>query len=175
MEPLENDFSLVIINRMSVQQSIFDGTNINVRHIEAPEGLKRFLKAYSEYKELYKSPSDDELRGLPSGVLLTQVGLARRISNAGPRDHLQLICYRQPLLGNLSTDLFLRTVIENKEGKYAKDVQEYVRSGSAQMYVDFPFAFQMAYDIYTADTITEKTRERKKLIDDRFAEIMENL
>lgn len=160
---------------MSVQQSIFKDTKINVRHIDVPENLNRFLKADLAYKQLYKEPSTDELKALPSGVLLTQVGLARRISNTGLRDHLQLVCYCQPLLGNHSTERFLRLVIENKEGKYATDVQEYVRSNSAQMYVDFPFAFQMAYDIHTTGTITAKTVERKKIIDKRFAEIVENL
>lgn len=165
---------------MSIQQPvdhdlILEGTNINVRRIDISPEFKQFLKADSEYKNRYKTPSDDELRALPTGVLLTQIGIARIIKNVGPRDHLQLICYRQPLLGNVSTDYFLRTVIENKEGKYAKDVQEYVRTNSTQMYVDFPFAFQMAYDIYTTGTITDKTRERRRVVDDRFAEIMKNL
>jgi hypothetical protein len=165
---------------MSVHQpdnhkSILEGTNVEVRHVDIPDGLKRFLKADSAYKDRYKSPSIDELRALPSGVLLTQIGITRIIRNAGPCDHLQLICYRQPLLGNISTDYFLRTVIDNKEGKYAMDVQEYVRVNHSQLFVDFPFAFQLAYDIYTTGTITDKTRERKKIVDARFAEIMEKL
>lgn len=165
---------------MSVQQpnthdSIFEGTDIKVRRINVPPEFSRFLKANAIYKEQFKEPSTDELRELPSGVLLTQVGLARHIRNAGPLDHSQLLCYRQPLLDNTSTNHFLRTVIDNKEEKYAKDVQEYVRTNSAQMLVDFPFAFQMAYDIHTTGTITEKARERKKVIEERFAEIMDNL
>lgn len=121
------------------------------------------------------APTDNELRELPSGVLLMRTGITRIIRNAGARDHQQLICYHQPLLDDTSTDRFLKTVIDNKEGKYTTDVQEYVRTNSAQMFIDFPFAFQMAYDIHTTGTITEKTRERKKVIDDRFAEIIKNL
>ena len=155
--------------------SISESSHISVRNIDISPDLKRFLDAYSAYKNRYKSPSNDELKALPTGVLLTQIGIARIIRNAGPRDHLQLICYRQPLLGNMTTDYFLRTVIDNKEGKYTTDVQEYVNTNSSQMFIDFPFAFQMAYDIYTTGTITDKTRERKLIIDKRFAEIMENL
>jgi hypothetical protein len=173
---LFNDYLL-----MSVQQPtnhelpIFEGTNIKIRHIDISKDLKRFLKADSEYRTRYKSPSNDELRDLPSGVLLTQIGIARIIRNAGPRDHLQLLYYRQPLLGNASTDYFLRTVIDNKEGKYTKDVQEYVRTNHTQIFADFPLAFQMAYDIYNTGTITDKTRKRKTVVDYRYADIMEKL
>ena len=165
---------------MSIKQpinrrSIFEGTNVKVRRVDIPPKLNQFLRAYSIYKEQFKEPSDDELRELPSGILLTRIGIARIVRNTGPRDHSQLICYRQPLLNNVSTDYFLRTVIDNKEGKYTIDVQEYVRINSAQMFIDFPFAFQMAYDIHTTGTITDKTRERKKIIDDRFADIMKDL
>lgn len=165
---------------MSGQQPIngettTENSQLKVRSIEVPPELARFLKTITTYKERFKSPSDDELRELPSGVLLTRIGIARIIRNAGPRDHSQLICYRQPLLDNVSTDYFLRTVIDNKEGKYAIDVQEYARTNSAQIFIDFPFAFQMAYDIYTTGTITDKTNERKRVIDDRFAEILRDL
>ena len=155
--------------------SIPEVPHISVQNVDISPDFKLFLDAYSEYKNRYKSPSNDELKALPTGVLLVQIGIARSIRNAGPRDHLQLICYRQPLLGNMTTDYFLRTVIDNKEGKYTTDVQEYVNTNSSQMFIDFPFAFQMAYDIYTTGTITDKTRERKLIIDKRFAEIMENL
>lgn len=155
--------------------SIPEVPHISVQNVDISPDFKLFLDAYSEYKNRYKSPSNDELKALPTGVLLVQIGIARSIRNAGPRDHLQLICYRQPLIGNMTTDYFLRTVIDNKEGKYAKDVQEYVRTNSTYMFVDFPFAFQMAYDIYNTGTITDKTKERKCVIDTRFAEIMENL
>ena len=163
------------IQQPSNRETDTKSSRIKVRHVEVPPELKRFLMANSEYKNRFKTPSDDELRELPTGVLLTQIGIARSITSAGPLDHVQLICYRQPLLDNHPTDYFLRTVIDNKEGRYAKDVQEYVRASSAEMLLDFPFAFQMAYDIHTTGTITDKTRERKKVVDDRFADIANNL
>lgn len=150
-------------------------SHLKVQNVDISPDFKRFLDAESTYKNRYKSPSNDELKALPTGVLLTQLGIARIIRNTGPRDHLRLICYRQPLLGNMTTEYFLRTVIDNKEGKYTTDVQEYVRTNSTQMFIDFPFAFQMAYDIYTTGTITDKTRERKLIIDNRFAEILHDL
>ena len=163
-------------NRQPINsETTVEGSQLKVRHIDVSPKLARFLNATTAYKERFKSPSDDELRDLPSGIFLTRIGIARIVRNAGPRDHSQLICYRQPLLNNVSTAYFLRTVLDNKEGKYTTDVQEYVRINSAQMFIDFPFAFQMAYDIHTMGTITNKTRERKKIIDDRFTEIMENL
>ena len=155
---------------MSIQEttnnsSIQEGSRINIRCINASPEFKRFVKTKIVYKDCYKTPSNDELKALPTGVLLKQTGVSRSISGAGSLEHVQLIYYYQPLLGNTTTNYFLRTVIDNEEGKYSKDVQEYVETNSTQMYMDFPFAFQMAYDIYTTGTITDKTRERKRVIE----------
>lgn len=157
-------------------KSIFEGTNAKVRQIELDPKFARFLKANNEYKRLYKTATTEELKAMPSGVLLCGTNsLYRHISGAGPLDHVQLACYKQPLLGGESVNYLLRKITEDDTGKYSPEIKEYIRINRIQTFEYFPFAFQLAYDLYTTGTISEKTNELKKVIDDRYAEIMAKL
>ena len=165
---------------MSVQQptpckSIFEDTDGNIRSVEIDPKFARFLKANNEYKRLYKTATTKELKAMPSGVLFYRTGLCRSITNASPLDHNQLACYNQPLLGGESVDSFLRKIVDDSTGKYAPEIKEYIRINRIQTFEYFPFAFQLAYDLYTVGTISDKANELKKIIDDRYAKILEEI
>lgn len=163
------------VSQQTPRKSIFEGTNVKVRQIDIDPKFERFLKANGEYRRLYKTATTEELKAMPSGVLCCRTGLYRQISNASPLDHVQLICYNQPLLGGESVDSLLRKISDDDTGKYSPEIKEYIRINRVQTFEYFPFAFQLAYDIYTTGTISEKTNELKKVIDDRYAEIMAKL
>ena len=165
---------------MSVQQqtpcnAIFEDINANVRQVEIDLKFARFLKANNEYKRLYKTATTEELKAMPSGVLFYRTGLCRSITNASPLDHNQLIYYNQPLLGGASVDAILREINDDSTGKYAPEIKEYIRINRIQTFEYFPFAFQLAYDLYTTGTISDKANELKKIIDDRYAKILEEI
>ena len=165
---------------MSVQQqtprkSIFEGTDVEVRRVEIDPKFARFLTVNNEYKRLYKTATTEELKAMPSGVLFYGTGLYRSISNASPLDHTQLACYKQPLLGGESVDSLLRKINEDNTGKYSPEIKEYIRINRIQTFEYFPFAFQLAYDIYTTGTISDKANELKKVVDDRYAKILEEI
>lgn len=163
------------VPQQTPHKSIFEGTNVKVRHIDIDPKLARFLKAKSEYTRIYKTATNEELKAMPSGVLFCRTGLCRNVANAGPLDHVQLICYNQPLLGGESVDSLLRKITDDNTGKYSPEIKEYIRINRVQTFEYFPFAFQLAYDLYTTGTISDKANELKKVIDDRYAKLLEEI
>ena len=160
------------------RKSIFEGTNVNVTHIELPPETARVLKAHSEYSRMYDTITDDEVKELPSGTLVyPSRGIFRTVSGCNHKHHVQLIHYPQPLLGGNSTADFLRKV---KDSTFHEDhplhqSKEYVEQHFWDLCSYFPYAFQVAYDLYTDYSLSDKAIELEKRIAERYAKILEEI
>ena len=160
------------------RKSIFEGTDVKVRQIELPPETARILKAHSEYSRVYDTITDDEIKELPSGTLVyPSKSLFRKVSGCNERHHLQLIHYPQPLLGGDSTAAFLRKV---KDSTVHKDHplhqhKEYVERHYLDLCSYFPYAFQVAYDLYTQDSLSDKSIELEKRVAERYSAILDSI
>lgn len=158
-------------------KSIFADGKIKVRHIEVSPELRRIFNANREYDKLYPTLTDEEYKEMPEGVLLRPTGIFRTISGCGSRDHKQLIYYRQPLLGNYTTDRIIKNFINEHTSDDPKmeELVKYIKNRQMAIYSYFPLAFQIAYDISTTGNLSERTYELAEKYDRRFAAIMETL
>lgn len=160
-------------------KSIFEGTNIKVRQIELSPKTTRALKANSEYSRTHGQITEEEIRELPPGVIVYPPyrGIYRTVSGANHLDHVQLVYYPQPVLGGSSTAEFLKRI---KEGAIDKDhpiykYKDYVSGNYWDMCSYFPYAAQVAYDLYTDGKLSERSHELKKIFDERYSAIIRSI
>jgi hypothetical protein len=164
---------------MSVQlpinrKSIFEGTDVKVRHIEISPELKKVLKMQRAYREKYDKITPEEINELPEGAVTYPINaLHRTVSGCTSKHHCQLIHYHQPLLGNKTTANILREIRESAKTNNQRylPLKSYIESHFARLCEYFPYAFQVAYDIYTTGTLSDRAKELEKRLNDRYAEI----
>ena len=164
---------------MSVQKpinrkSIFEGTDVKVRRIEVSPKFKKLLRMQKAYNEKYDKITPEEINELPEGTFAYPTkALYRTISGCTREHHCQLIHYHQPLLGNKTTANIIREIRECDETnnpQYAP-LKSYVESHFASLCEYFPYAFQVAYDIYTTGTLSDRAKELENRLNARYAEI----
>ena len=164
---------------MSVQQSIsrksiFEGTNVKVRQIELSPSLKKALRMQRAFSEKYSKITPEEINELPEGAVAYPTrALHRTISGCTHEHHCQLIHYHQPVLGNKTTANIIRDIRECNETNNPQylPLKDYVESHFVSLCEYFPYAFQVAYDVYTTGALSDRTKELEKRLNDRYTEI----
>ena len=164
---------------MSIQlpinrKSIFEGTDVKVRRIEVSPEFKKLLRIQRAFSEKYGKITPEELKELPEGVVAYPIKpLYRTVSGCTREDHCQLIHYHQPLLGDKTTANILREIREcdKTNNQQYMPLKAYIESHFASLCDYFPYAFQVAYDIYTTGTLSEHAKALEKRVNDRYAEI----
>lgn len=154
--------------------SIFEGTAIKTKQISIDPAISRIMKARSRYAELYGTLTEEELKELPSGVAVYPTGLYRTISRAKPLDHIQLIHYKQPLLGDQTTEAYIKTIIESTKPEWS-DVRLYLKNVRELTFDSFPFAFQIAYDMHTTGALSDRVYALEQEFNNRYNAILEEL
>ncbi len=159
---------------MSIQGSIFEGSTVKVRHVEISPELKKVLKIQRVFYEKYGKITLEEIKELPAGAVIYPIkSLYRTVSGCTHEHHYQLIHYHQPLLGNETTANIIsdiRKCDETNNPQYLP-LKDYVESRYVRLCEHFPYAFQVAYDIYTTGTLSDRAKELEKRVNDRYTEI----
>lgn len=161
------------------RKSIFEGSNVKVKHIEISPEFKIALQAHSEYSRVHNHITDEEAAELPPGFIISppERGIYRTVSGCTGNEHIQIIHYPQPVLDNISTAQFLTKVKESTEINNAAYLpfKEYVKQYYLWMCEFFPYAAQVAYDIHMIGTLSPKSIELEKRIAERYSDIVRSI
>ena len=161
------------------RKEILDELGIKVVPIELSEEPDRTRKTREIYDTLYHRITAEEIKELPTGTLTEPIKRAvyRILPGCKGDEHIQLIHYPQPILDNRTTFQYLRAIKDCGEGKNASYLpfKDYVTANYQQLYEYFPFAIQVAYDIHTTGTISDRSIELEKRIAERYSNIRQSL
>ena len=91
-------------------------TRPEIKKATISKEFELYLRIQSTYNNKYTTLLEEDKELLPRGTVIHPTAFFRTVSGAGVMDHLQLIHYEQPLLGNYSTHQYLQKItVENNK------------------------------------------------------------